>query len=505
MTQTFRIAARALTPMREGMILPALLVISMIAALLNSPAYGRGTPDGFADLAEELLPSVVDIRAIQNARTADAPNQPQAESPFPPDSPFGDLFERFRRHGEGNQGPRRREAAGSGFVIDSDGIIVTNNHVIENADEIYVIFNDDDPKEYPAEILGRDEGVDLAVLKVKADRKMKAVKFGDSDKARVGEWTLAIGNPWGLGGSVTAGIISGRARDIDRDSFTEFLQTDTPINQGNSGGPLFNMKGEVIGVNTAIFTPTGGSIGLGFAIPSNRAKAVAKQLREFGTTRRGWLGVSIQNVSPDIAESVGLDEPFGAMVSTVYDNSPASRAGLEARDVILSFNDRRVDNSARLRRMVAATTVGAEVPVVVWRDGSKINKTVVLGEREKVNIAALSGGDPVPEKPVTSQALDSLGLEIAPVSDVLRQEFNLRDDVQGVVITDVRQGSGAEAKRLRPGMVIVGDAKGPVKSVAELRQRVEKAHEDGRRSVLLHVSIDGELSFVAIRFDNKEG
>ena len=500
MTKTSRIAARALSPLHPGAILPVMLMIGMIAAILNSPAHARGTPDGFADLAEELLPSVVDIRAIQNARTTSNDNQPQAESPFPPNSPFGDLFERFRRHGEGERGPRRREAAGSGFVIDAEGIVVTNNHVIENADEIYVIFNDDDPKEYPAEVLGRDEGVDLAVLKVKADRRMKPVNFGDSDKARVGDWTLAIGNPWGLGGSVTAGIISGRARDIDRDSFTEFLQTDTPINQGNSGGPLFNMKGEVIGVNTAIFTPSGGSIGLGFAIPSNRAKAVAKQLREFGTTRRGWLGVSIQNVTPDIAESVGLDEPLGALVSTVYDNSPASRAGLEAGDVITRFNDNRVDNSARLRRMVAATTVGADVPMSVWRNGTELKVNVVLGEREKVNIAALSGGEEEQEAPVQSEALSQLGLEVAPVNDTLRQQFNLQEDISGVVITDVRQGSGAEAKRLRPGMVIVGDAKGPVKSVDDLRQRVEKAHEDGRRSVLLHVSIDGELSFVAVRF-----
>ncbi|WP_259780773.1 Do family serine endopeptidase [Aestuariispira ectoiniformans] len=482
-----------------------LSIIVLAALMIASSAWqaqARAVPDSFADMAEKLLPSVVDIRAIQNGQTVsdNGDQQPDMQSPFPPGSPFGDLFERFRRNNPEHQGPRRREAAGSGFIIE-DNMVVTNNHVVEGADEIYVVFRDDS-RQYEAEVVGRDEGVDLALLKVKTDHKMPAVKFGNSDKARIGDWVMAIGNPWGLGGSVTAGIISARGRDIDRESFTDFIQTDAPINMGNSGGPLFNMDGDVIGINTAIFSRSGGSIGLGFAIPSNQAKHVVQQLREYGHTRRGWLGVSIQSVTPDIAESMGLDKPEGALVSTVYEKSPAAAGGVEAGDVIIRFNDRVVEDSTKLRRMVAATDVGRDVPVVVWRDGEKVDLSVELGEREKVDIASLGGSDKSPGQSggAKSEALDQLGVDVSPITPALRRQYNLSDSQKGVVITAVRPGSSADEKRLAPGMVIVGDNRGPINSVDELRQRVESAHDDGRRSVLLHVAVEGDLRFVAIRF-----
>lgn len=490
-------------PERHFLAIFSIIVMAVAMIVASSwQAQARPAPDSFADLAEKLLPSVVDIRAVQTGQNM-AENdgeQPEFESPFPPGSPFGDLFERFRRNNPENRGPRRREAAGSGFIIE-DNMVVTNNHVIEGADEIYIVFRDD-VRQYEAEVIGRDEGVDLALLKVKTDHPMPAVEFGDSDKARIGDWVMAIGNPWGLGGSVTSGIISARGRDIDRESFTDFIQTDAPINQGNSGGPLFNLDGEVIGINTAIFSRSGGSIGLGFAIPSNQAKRIVAQLKEFGRTRRGWLGVSIQSVTPDIAESMGLDKPEGALVSTVYEDSPAFEGGVEAGDVITRFNGKKVADSTNLRRMVAATDVGLDVPVEVWRNGEKKKLTVLLGEREKVDIASLGGSDPdggAVEKGDTA-ALDQLGIEVSSITPDLRSRYSLSNTQKGVVITTVRPGSSADEKRLAPGMVIVGDNHGPINSVEELMARVETAHEDGRRSVLLHIAVEGDLRFVAVRF-----
>lgn len=497
------VQARSAYAARDYNLATIFSIIVLTALMVASSAWqaqARPAPDSFADMAERLLPSVVDIRAVQNGQNvAEGGEQPELESPFPPNSPFGDLFERFRRNMPENRGPRRREAAGSGFIIE-DNMVVTNNHVVEGADEIYIVFRDD-IRQYPAEVIGRDEGVDLALLKVETDHPMPPVKFGNSDKARIGDWVMAIGNPWGLGGSVTAGIISARGRDIDRESFTDFIQTDAPINQGNSGGPLFNMDGEVIGINTAIFSRSGGSIGLGFAIPSNQAERIVNQLRKYGRTRRGWLGVSIQSVTPDIAESMGLDKPEGALVSTVYEASPAAEGGVEAGDVIIRFNNRTVEDSTKLRRMVAATDVGLDVPVVVWRNGEKVDLEVELGEREKVDIAALdNNGAPSAPSPSKSEGLDQLGLEVSPITPDLRRQYSLSDSQKGVVITAVRPGSSADEKRLAPGMVIVGDNRGPIESVDKLRERVEQAHEDGRRSVLLHIAVEGDLRFVAIRF-----
>ncbi len=336
-------------------------------------AATRPALDGFADLAEKLLPSVVNISTTQTVkqdqkREHSAPGRPQ----FPPGSPFEEFFKDFFDH-NGQRGdqpeakPRKATSLGSGFVIDPSGYIVTNNHVIADADEITVILHDD--TNLKAELVGRDTKTDVAVLKVKTDKPLAAARWGDSEKARVGDWVLAIGNPFGLGGSVTAGILSARQRDINSGPYDEFLQTDAAINKGNSGGPMFNMDGEVIGINTAIYSPSGGSIGIGFAVPSNLAKAVAAQLvnEPDHAVHRGWLGVRIQAVTDEIAESLGLDKPHGALVASVNDNGPAQTGGIQPGDVILNFDGKAVPDMRHLPRLVAEESVGKTVPVKVWR------------------------------------------------------------------------------------------------------------------------------------------
>lgn len=498
--------ARAIT--RTNMVaIPNTVMLLILATALSfvlavgNMAHARGAPDGFADLAERLLPSVVNIKAVQTGAMAEneqGNGGQNFQNPFPPNSPFNDLFEQFRnRGGESPQQQRPRQAAGSGFVIDDEGIIVTNNHVIEEADEVYVIFNGEST-EYKAEVLGRDAGADLAVLKIDIDRDIKAVDFGDSDVARIGDWVVAIGNPWGLGGTVTAGIISARGRDIDRASFVDYIQTDAPINQGNSGGPLFNMDGDVIGINTAIYSRNGGSIGLGFSIPSNQAKKIVNQLREGGKVRRGWLGVSIQPVTPEIAEGMGLKEASGALVSSVFDGSPAGKAGVIDGDVIIEFNKQEVPDATSLRRVVASTDVGKDVDVVVVRRGKKKTLSIVLGERDEAQLASLSRGPEVDPKTVDQERL---GMKLSALTDENRKEFNIPEDVDGILITNVRNNSDASTKNLSPGVVIVADATGSIKSLADLDDKVELAKKDGRKSVLLHVWEGEGMRFVPLKIE----
>lgn len=476
------------------------LLFVPVAALLvwqPVPADARGAPDSFADLAERLLPAVVNISTTQKVqRQGEAHEGPQFQ--FPEGSPFRDFFDRFNRR-PGDQPARRVTSLGSGFIIDKTGYVVTNNHVIEGADKVTVILHEG--QKFDAEIVGKDKKTDLALLKIKpGDTELTAVDFGASDKARVGDWVIAIGNPLGLGGTVTAGIISARGRDIRSGPYDDYIQTDAPINRGNSGGPLFDMKGAVIGVNTAILSPSGGSIGIGFSVPANLAKNVIGQLREFGTTRRGWLGVQIQTVSPEIAESLGLKAPKGALVAGVLKNSPAEAAGVKQGDVIVGFDDREVPESRKLPRMVAETSVGKDVAVKVWRDGKEVGLTVRLGELEKVDQASLTTrGSRRDSGKDASRDVDALGLALSPITPELTEKYKIEEDMKGVVITDVKKGSDAEERRLRPGDIIVEVSQEAVSSPADVASQVEKAREKGRKVVLLLVDKDGDMRFIPLK------
>ena len=362
--------------------LALLVVAATVLTLGPAPAQTRGAPESFADLAESLLPAVVNISTTQKIRGR-GPEIPQ----FPPGSPFEEFFKEFFDRQQRRGGPRRATSLGSGFIVTGDGYVVTNNHVIADADEVTVILQDD--TKLKARIVGRDPKTDLAVLKVQPDGELPFVKFGDSDRLRIGDWVIAIGNPLGFGGTVTAGIVSALGRDINSGPYDNFIQTDASINKGNSGGPLFNLQGEVIGINTAIFSPTGGSIGIGFSIPAALARPVVNQLREFGRTRRGWLGVRIQAVTDEIAESLGLGAARGALVASVTEGGPAEKARIEAGDVILTFNEKPIEVMRQLPRAVADTSPDQEVVVTVWRKGAEISMNVVIAELEEYEQASL--------------------------------------------------------------------------------------------------------------------
>lgn len=501
-------AATAPTPSRRrraGFLSSALclatLVLLAVATVPSAPALARQAQIGpdFADLAERLLPSVVNVSTTQ---TLDDNRQLGHDFPqFPPGSPFEEFFrDFFDRRGDGqNTPPRRATSLGSGFIVDAeDGYIVTNNHVIKDADEITVTLHDDTT--VTAEVVGRDEKTDVAVLQVKTDVPLTAVSFGDSDRIRVGDWVMAIGNPFGLGGTVTAGIVSARARDIQAGPYDDFLQTDASINRGNSGGPMFDLDGEVIGINTAIFSPSGGSVGIGFAIPSNLAKPVIDQLIKFGRTRRGWLGVRIQTVTPEIAESLGLADARGALVASVTPGGPAEDSGIEAGDVILSFNGQEVPEMRRLPRIVAETDVGEMVPVTVWRDGRSRTIDVTLGELEKAEESGLLDGSRPTQEPhgAPSQEFDQLGLRLSAITPELRREYNLRESARGVVVTGVIQGSPAAEKLIRPGDVIVEVSQEEVTSPAEIAAKIEEARTVNKTSILMLVDRDGDLRFVGL-------
>ena len=479
----------------------ALFVLPILALLAWAPttADARGVPNGFADLAERLLPSVVTIETSQKAQEAHGGKSPQ-QFDFPQGSPFREFFEEFNKRRR--DAPRRGAAVGSGFIISSDGYVVTNNHVVENANSVEVVLNDDE--RLKGTIVGKDPKTDLALIKVEPKEDLISVAWGDSKAARIGDWVVAIGNPLGLGGTVTAGIISARGRNLRSGPYDDYIQTDAPINRGNSGGPLFDIDGKVIGINTAILSPSGGSIGIGFAIPSSLAQGVILQLKEFGTTKRGWLGVQIQTVTEEIAESLGLKEAKGALVAGVVDDSPAAAAGFKSGDVILSFNMTEVPESRRLPRIVADTGVGKEVDVNVWREGKNITLHVTLGELEKVNVASFSPGGKSDSKSGRTETVTELGLKLAPFSNALAKQFELDEDSEGVVILDVERESNAREKGLRPGTLVVEVNQEKVSSPAEIVAKVEEASEAGRRTVLLLIDQGGDLRFVAVRI-KKEG
>jgi serine protease Do len=473
-----------------------------------APAIARGAPDSFADLAENVSGAVVNISATQTveARRTGRDGNPR----LAPGTPFDELFEEFfKRRGQGPGGgdddaPRSRKSnsLGSGFVIDPAGIVITNNHVIADANEVFVIFTDG--QKLKAEILGKDSKIDVAVLRVKPEKPLKAVKFGDSDKARVGDWVLAVGNPFGLGGSVTAGIVSARNRNIDSGPYDNYIQTDAAINKGNSGGPLFNMDGEVIGINTAILSPSGGSIGIGFASPSNTAMPIIEQLQKFGETRRGWLGVRIQNVDDSIAESLNLGKARGALIAGIEDKGPARPAGLKTGDVIVKFDGKEVKQSRDLPKIVAATPIGKDVEVVVVRDGKEMTKSVKLGrleDGEKIAKARAGGADSDADsaQPAVKKAL---GMEFQALGDDVRKKYNLKDGVSGVVVTKVDPSSNAADKRIQPGEVIVEANKTTVKSVADVTNAISAAKSEGKKSVLLVVTnANGDTRFVPVTID----
>ncbi|HZP18860.1 MAG TPA: DegQ family serine endoprotease [Bauldia sp.] len=463
--------------------------------LLASPAFARG-PESVADLAAGLLDAVVNISTSQTI----AGGKGGVTAPKLPDgSPFQDFFDDFfNQKGGADSAPRKVQSLGSGFVIDPSGLIVTNNHVIEGADEITANFNDG--SKVKAKVLGRDEKTDLALLKVETDKQLVSVKFGDSDALRVGDWVMAIGNPFGLGGSVSIGIVSARNRDINSGPYDNFIQTDAAINRGNSGGPLFNMDGAVIGINTAIISPTGGSIGIGFAIPAKTAVNVIEQLRQFGETRRGWLGVRIQEVTDDIAEGLAMKDTHGALVAGVTDKSPAADAGIVAGDVILEFDGQKVTAMHELPRMVADEPIGKEVKVLVLRKGVETTLTVKLGRLADDKVASADDKSAPDAKTPPPVVTGPLGLTLADLSPDLRSKYGIKEEISGVVVTDVAAGSIAAEKRLTAGDVIVEISQEPVKTPGDVEKRIDDLKKDGHKSALfLLANKDGDLRFVAVK------
>lgn len=481
--------------------------LAMMLAMAPLPAFARPAPDSFADLADRLLPAVVNIATTHDVDGEDQviPGLPQ----LPPGSPFEeffkDYFERFQnQQGQGSPSPapkRKTRSLGSGFVISPQGLIVTNNHVIDEATEIVVSFHDG--REAPAKLIGRDAKSDVALLQVETKTDLPFVEFGDSDKARVGDWVLAIGNPFGLGGTVTAGIVSARGRDINAGPYDDFIQTDASINRGNSGGPMFDMDGKVIGVNSMIFSPSGGSVGIGFAIPARTVQQVIKDIQQYGHARRGWLGVTIQHVTEDIAESLGMDKPMGALVQGVQSGSPAAEAGIEAGDVIVSFDGKAVDEMRRLPRIVAETEIGKSVNLELIRNGKRLAKKVKVGELNDEVKAADAGKQPAPDKSTgPAKEMKTLGLTVTALSPQLREKYGVGDDVKGVLVIGVDAGGQAADKGVQPGMVIEAVTQRAVATPEDLRAGIEAAKKAGRQSVLLQVRLGDRKRFLALRIDD---
>jgi serine protease Do len=476
---------------------PALFAaIALGSLLIAAPAQARG-PEAIADVAEAVIDAVVNISTKQTVSVQEG-ELPQLPPGSPMEKFLEDLLKNRRGQNGGDHPSRRVNSLGSGFIIDPSGLVVTNNHVISDADEVTVILNNGD--NLKADVVGRDKKTDLALLRVKPDKPLKAVKFGDSDKLRLGEWVIAIGNPFSLGGTVTAGIVSARDRDINSGPYDNYIQTDAAINRGNSGGPLFNLNGEVVGVNTAIISPSGGSIGIGFAVPSKTVVGVIDQLREFGETRRGWLGVRIQPVTQEIADSLNIKPARGALIAGLDDKGPAKPAGIEAGDVIVTFDGHDIKEMRDLPKIVADTPVGKSVEVKVIRNGQEITKTVKLARLEDgEKQAALTKKDDQPADD-KSTAQKTLGLEVANLTDELRKRYNIQAKIKGgVVITNVEPNSAAAEKRLTPGTIIISVQQQRVSSAADLRARIDKLKKEGKRAAVFLVSNgSGDTTFVAI-------
>jgi serine protease Do len=477
----------------------------LMLACVATTARAAAAPESFADLAEKLAPAVVNISTTQKVKGMGGVMGMPPGMQLPPGEefdPFRQFFERFGKgapDGEGGGAEQEVYSLGSGFIIDPTGYVVTNNHVIAEAEEITVRLSDD--TKLKAKIIGKDPKTDLALLKVESPKPLPYVNFGDSDKARVGDWVMAIGNPFGLGGTVTTGIISARARHLNSGPFDDFLQTDAAINRGNSGGPMFNMTGEVIGINSAIFSPTGGSVGIGFAVPSTLAKGVITQLREHGRTFRGWLGVKIQTVTEEMADSLGMKKTEGALVMDVTKGSPADKAGIKSGDVILSFDSKDINEMRQLPRIVAETKIGKEVEVKVLRGSDNKSFRVTLGElkeEEKADVPDKSGA----EKPAgTGEKL--LGMRLLPITPALREQYEIKDVQNGLIVEEVAPGSEAIKRGMQTGDVIsrVGDR--DVKSVKDLRDALDAAKAAGRKFALVRVQRGEDMQFVTLPVEGK--
>ncbi|MGH6872743.1 MAG: DegQ family serine endoprotease [Rhizomicrobium sp.] len=468
------------------------LAFGVIALGAQSGAVlARPAPDSFADLANQLLPTVVNIATTETL----APNAEAQQLPdLPPDSELQKLFKGLLDKDKNL--PRKVTSLGSGFVIDPSGLIVTNNHVIDSAEQITVTLNDG--TSLPAKVVGRDEKTDLALLKVKPAKPLASAHFGDSNKARVGDWVVAIGNPFGLGSTVTAGIVSARNRDIAAGPYDDFIQTDAPINRGNSGGPLFDMDGNVIGINSVIYSPSGGSVGIGFAIPSNMARDVVGQIERYGSPRRGWMGVRVQSVTDDIAQGMGLASATGALVAEVTPGGPAAKAGLQAGDVIVGFDGKAVPDSRTLPRVVADAPVGKNAEVQFVRNGQKQTARVTvarLEDEDKPADASKPASAPAPK------AGKLLGFSLSTLDGAARAKYHVPADVQGVLITAVDPDSQAGEKNFRPGDVIVTMQNQPVRSPDDFSRRLDSDSHAGRKVELLLVNREGNATYVAMHLD----
>lgn len=476
--------------------------LALAATLALAPAtQAAAMPDSFADLAEKVSPAVVTITVSQNREMVSG-EMPKGmpEAPGGEEGPFKEFFERyFDRENmpqDSRPGPRGpMQGMGSGFILDAEGYVVTNNHVVVDADEIVVTMKDGD--EYQAELIGRDAKTDLALLKIESDEALPFVSFGDSDDVRVGDWVMAVGNPFGFGGTVTAGIVSARGRDLSGGTLIDFMQIDAAINRGNSGGPAFNDEGEVIGVNSAIFSPNGGNVGIGFAIPSSTAEVIIADLRDDGMVERGWLGVRIQPVTDDVAEGFGLKDDDGALVASVQDGSPAAKAGLKSGDVILSWDDKAVEKFRDLPRLVAETPIGKSVPVEIWRDKAERTVTVETGKLEAED--KMAAATPEKRSPAGTVEIPDTGLALADLTPEIREQFAMEEELAGVIIVDVAPGSRAEAEGLRPGDVIESVALETVDSAEQALAKVEALREEGERIAMLRVSRQGSASFFALQ------
>ncbi|MAH89348.1 MAG: serine protease [Pelagibacterales bacterium] len=473
----------------------------IIIFLINIASLHSIDKPDFAELTEELIPSVVSVSVIISRESINQPRAPQ----FPPGSPFEDFFKDFfERRGIPKQNtppqrPRRNETAqGSGFIIDDKGLIVTNNHVIAGASSITVVLHDG--KTLQAKLIGSDAKTDLALLKVVTDIKLKSVNWGNSDNIKVGNWAMAIGNPFGLVNTVTVGIVSARARDINAGPFDDFIQTDASINRGNSGGPLFNLKGEVIGVNTAIYSPSGGSVGIGFAIPSALAENIVDQLEDYGRTIRGWLGVRIQTVTEDLAATLGLDRPYGALVASVIPNSPAEEAGIQPGDVILEFNGSEVTEMRKLPRLVAETKVNTNSNVSIWRNEKKKKVKVTIAEMKEEKKEVKKSNSKSDENLLKTDYIEKLGLTLSTITNEIRMSQNIPNNVTGLLVTNVEQNTDAEIKGIRPGDIIQEVNQKSVNDLDVFR-RIITSLNNNKKGILLLINRQGNINFVALKLN----
>ena len=496
-----------------GLGLAAVLALSpLVSAQTTAPVPSAGTAEivpqqSFAPLVKKVLPAVVNISVTEKAASDEQSGVQVPEESN--GSPFDDFLHRFfeQRRGEGFQGmPRdesgaKRIALGSGFIIDPSGTVVTNNHVVGEAAKVEVVLQDN--TKYPAKIVGRDPRTDVAVLKIKADKPLPSVSFGDSNAAQVGDWVVAVGNPFGLGGSVTTGIISARGRDLHSGQFDDFLQIDAPINRGNSGGPTFNLKGEVIGINTAIYSPNGGSVGIGFAVPANVAKNVVDQIESHGKVTRGWLGVQIQQVTPPIAASLGLKSDHGAIVAAVTSNSPAAQAGLKQGDVVLSVNGTEIKEMRDLPRLVAAMAPGTKASMTVWRKDASSDLQVTIGDAPENPQVAMSNDRRGSDNGDEAGRAQALGLQFATLNNELRRQLHVGRDVQGAVVTGVSDGGAGDSLGVERGDIIVTINQQPVQSATDAAQMLKSAANSPQKSALLLINRRGATRYLGVDLSNQ--